>query len=130
VPYDGSIEVYFAFTDFFTSYEKYPDTIFSGLAKIGGLFAALKISLFLLFTNSFLYKRKLKMRQPSPDSQDDERFIKKSFQPFKNATIEEKYSIENFERLLNNVEKQEACIKKLKKRYAQMEKKIESITNQ
>ncbi len=121
--------MYFAFTDFFTTYEKYPDTIFSGLAKIGGLFAALKISMILLYTNSWLYKRKLKMRMPPPDSQDDEKIVKKSFQPFTNDTIEEKYSIENFERLLHNVEKQEMCIKKLKKRYAQMEKKIESITN-
>jgi hypothetical protein len=51
--------------------------------------------------------------------------VKKSFQPFTNDTIEEKYSIENFERILHNVEKQEICIKKLKKRCALMEKKIE-----
>ena len=67
---------------------------------------------------------------PPPDSQDDEKIVKKSFQPFTNDTIEEKYSIENFERLLHNVEKQEMCIKKLKKRYVLMEKKIESMTNQ
>jgi hypothetical protein len=54
-----SIEVYYAFTDFFTVYNKYPDSIFSGLAKIGGLFAALQISLILLMTNQYLYKRKL-----------------------------------------------------------------------
>lgn len=45
------------------------------------------------------------MRMPLPDSQDDEKIVKKSFKPFNNDTIEDKYSIENFERLLHNVEK-------------------------
>jgi hypothetical protein len=57
---NNSIEVYFTFTDFFTVYNKYPDSIFSGLAKIGGLFAALQISLILLMTNQYLFKRKLR----------------------------------------------------------------------
>ena len=45
------------------------------------------------------------MRQPSPDIQVDDDIQNKKFQPFTKATIEEKYSIENFERLLHNVEK-------------------------
>lgn len=38
---DGSIELYLSFTDYLTTYERYPDNIFFGLSEIGGLFAAL-----------------------------------------------------------------------------------------
>ncbi len=107
---DGTIEIYFAFPDYITLYERYPDTIISGLARIGGLFAALRVSLILLFANSCLYKRKLKRMQPSADDYDADDIEKKCFDPFKKDTIEEKYSIENFDKLLHNVTKHERTI--------------------
>ena len=53
-------------------------------------------------------------RQPS-DSNDD--IEKKRFQEFNNRSVEEKYSIENFERLMYNVEQQETKIREITQKY-------------
>jgi hypothetical protein len=60
---DGSIEVYLSFTDYLITHERYPETIVSGLSEIGGLFAALQISLILAYMNEYRFNRKLNMRQ-------------------------------------------------------------------
>ena len=73
---DGSIEIYFSFADYLTTYDRYPDTIFNGLSKIGGLFAALKISVILLYANSNRFEKKLKKRLDNvsqKESKDEEK---------------------------------------------------------
>ena len=49
------------------------------------------------------------------------------FLKFEMDTVEEKYSIENFERVLLNVERLERNLQKVKKKNAQLEKALEGM---
>jgi hypothetical protein len=85
---------------------RYPDNIIMGLAKLGGLFAALKVSLILLAINKALFERKMnsnnrKIKEESAETSDEG-----EFKEFHLDQVPLKYSIENFEKILHNVQLQ------------------------
>ena len=70
-----TVEIYFQFPGVSHTFSRYPDNIIMGLAKLGGLFAALKVSLVLLAINKSLFEKKM-----SKTSYSSSRFITKCIQ--------------------------------------------------
>ena len=85
---------------------RYPDNIIMGLAKLGGLFAALKVSLVLLTINKALFERKMNSNNKKIKEESAENSEEGEFKEFHLDQVPLKYSIENFEKILHNVQLQ------------------------
>jgi hypothetical protein len=73
-----------------------------GLAKLGGLFAALKVSLVLLTINKSLFEKKMNSDEKLIKEEEEEG-NSSEFKEFHMQNVPLKYSIENFDKLLHNV---------------------------
>jgi hypothetical protein len=74
-----------------------------GLAKLGGLFAALKVSLVLLTINKSLFEKKMNSDEKVIKEEEEEGNASE-FKEFHMQNVPLKYSIENFDKLLHNVQ--------------------------
>jgi hypothetical protein len=74
-----------------------------GLAKLGGLFAALKVSLVLLTINKSLFEKKMNSDE-KVIKEEEEEGNSSEFKEFHMQNVPLKYSIENFDKLLHNVQ--------------------------
>ena len=74
-----------------------------GLAKLGGLFAALKVSLVLLTINKSLFEKKMNSDEKVIKEEEEEGNLSE-FKEFHMQNVPLKYSIENFDKLLHNVQ--------------------------
>ena len=100
-----TVEIYFQFPGVIHTLSRYPDNIIMGLAKLGGLFAALKVSLVLLTINKSLFEKKMSSDEKQIKEQEEEE-SSAEFKEFQVNNVPLKYSIENFDKLLHNVQLQ------------------------
>ena len=104
-----TVEIYFQFPGVNHTLSRYPDNIIMGLAKLGGLFAALKVSLVLLAINKSLFEKKMSSDEKLIKEQQEEG-NSSDFKEFQLNNVQLKYSIENFDKLLHNVQLQQQKI--------------------
>ena len=75
-------------------YTRYPESLFNGISRLGGFFAAFNVVFIgLLFFNRIRFERRIKRI---------------------NTEFKERYSIENFEKMINRIEQLEKEIDLLK----------------
>ena len=85
-------------TDLVDSYEKYPESVVSGLTKIGGILALVRIvQVALFYLHRYLFEKNIK-KQLNLKDEGEEDFENNSNQ------LKVRYSIESYEKLLVTVE--------------------------
>jgi hypothetical protein len=83
----------FDFPPYINYYTRYPETLFDGIARVGGFFASSKLLLIALyFINRFWFERKVKSINPD---------------------FKDRYSIENFDKIILKIQELEKKIETL-----------------
>ena len=97
-------------TDLTDSYEKYPESVVSGLTKIGGILALVRIvQLVLFYIHRYLFeahiKKQLSLKDEGGEDENDSQHLKV------------RYSIENYEKLLVSQEEMRDRHEELLRKY-------------